>query len=412
MPRMGSRVLRGALLCVAGCYVSTAPPPQQQSPSRQAYWPRPPPAIGPPPARPIAHTPYVLTPTAMSARVIRADAPDGLGPQYLGTPLDAKFIPMVGAGAGSMFPQAGSPVVMTINEVNYDQELIKSVEQLNANVHAWMVNADASTVQTKRYGSYRAVQLSAVYELRDNTPMIQPPPGAVYYPWRVYMGHSYWEVVEGDASTFNDSVGAEFLHWGAKVSDFAGKYRFRSHSGGRGLMPKNGSSIFARGSQDIQASYTPFGPEVPIVVEYRQIPNTQTSDGTIVWTTPRNILVRFTNLQVTAYGAAIYNYATWNMAFQCFVNGQPFGDAQRFEQNVSLGNYPLAFSQELSVNDNDTIECFTSGSYLRANSWQTLGRSTTGPIVAGRITGATSNVMEGQDAKTRYAVTWSASRLP
>jgi hypothetical protein len=226
------------------------------------------------------------------------------------------------------------------------------------------------------------------------------------------MGHSYWEIVEGDANTFNGSVGAEFLHWGAKIGDFTGKYRFQSHVGGRGLKPTTGASIFARTPQEIQANYSSAGTPAPIVVEYRQIPNTRTNDGTIAWATPRNIMVRFTNLQVMAFGAAFYNYATWNMSFQCFVNGQPFGQAQLFQQNVAAASYPLTFSQQIAVNDNDTIECMASGTYLRAGTTENLGRSTTGPMVAGRLNGTTGNVMQGQDAKTSYRIAWTAARLP
>ena len=151
---------------------------------------------------------------------------------------------------------------------------------------------------------------------------------------------------------------------------------------------------------------------MPIVVDYRQIPNTRTKDGTIVWVAPKTVQVRFTNLQIGAHGALVYSSDQWSMSFQCSVNGQPYGNPQAFQQNVSVANYPLTFSQQLQVNDNDSIECFASGTYLRAGSLQNLGRSTTGPIIAGRLTGQTGGVMQGRDAKTSYAITWTATRTP
>ena len=48
------------------------------------------------------------------------------------------------------------------------------------------------------------------------------------------MGHSYWEVVEGDSHTFSGKIGAEFLHWGATISNNKGKNHHKSHGGGRG----------------------------------------------------------------------------------------------------------------------------------------------------------------------------------
>jgi hypothetical protein len=399
------------LLCTGGCVQRSSEAPQPAP--RQGYGPS-----TSMPGRPAVglgrvQVPLLQTPSAMVARVIRADSPQGLGPQHLGMPLDANFNPMMGAGAGTLFPQAGAPIVMTVNEMRHDQELVTTTEQLNASAHYLVYNGDVGAAQTKRFGIYRAVELAEVIELRDNTPMNPPPAGAVYYPWRIYRGHAYTEVFEGDSTTFNADVGAKFLTWGGSIGVFKSTYKVQSTVKGRGLSPVNGQSIFAHDPQEITRAYSADGPAVPIIVEYRQIPNTRTKDGTIVWVQPppsKTIQVRFTNLQVAAEGAALRSYATWNMAFQCFINGQASGAAQPLQENVSVGNYPLAFMQQLTVNDSDTIECLASGQYLRAGDWQALGRSTTGPIVAGRLTSATS-VMQGRDAKTSYAITWSATRL-
>lgn len=346
----------------------------------------------------------------MTARSIRADAPQWVQPQHLGVPLDANFNTMVGAGAGTLFPQAGPPLVSPVNDMRHDQELVETVEHFNATLRYLVYNGDVSVAQTKRFGIYRAVQIQNVYELRDNTPMNPPPAGAVYYPWRIYVGHAYTEVVEGDASTFTADVGAKFLTWGVTAGVERSKYNLQSRVSGRGLIPVSGQSIFAHGPAEIQQQYRANGPPVPIVVEYRQIPNTRTADGTIVWVQPKTVNIRFTNLQVGSDGAWIKSYASWNMQFQCFVNGQPFGAPQSFQQDVSRGVYPLAFTQQVQVTDNETIECRAWGQYKRAGDWEQLGVSTTGPIVAGRMTGPLSNSMQGRDAKTSYAIMWTASR--
>jgi hypothetical protein len=354
--------------------------------------------------------PLIKTPSAFSARVIRADAPTGLSWQQLGVPYDANFQPMVGEGAGTLFPNAGPPIVLTVNEVSSDRELITTQEHLKASAHYLVVNGDVNALLQKRFGVFRAVQLAQVYELRDNTAMNRPPPGAVYYPWRIYVGHSYTEVVEGDRTQFTAEVGAEFLKWGANVEVEESRHQLQHHVAGRGLKPTSGHAIFAQSPEEIQRSYTTVGETAPIVVEYRQIPNTRSADGSIAWEQSKPVQVRFTNLQVAADGSALYGQADWAMSFQCLVNGQPYGAAQPLQQRVSRGSYPLAFSQVLQVTGDDTVECKASGQYKRLGGWGRLGESTTGPIAASRLAGPTGSVMYGRDANTGYAINWTASR--
>ena len=393
------------VLCLGAC--------NRPAPAQGPYAPGQPPGVYAPPN--VGAPPGSPPPMAVSARVIRADAPEGLNLQHLGMPLDANFQPMVGAGATTLFPQSGPPLRTDLNEMQHDQDLVRSVEQLSANAHAWMIDASASYASQRRQGYYRALQIASVYELRDNTPMRQPPPGAVYYPWRIYMGHSFSEVVEGDSATFNASVGAEFLTVGGAISAFTGKYHLTSHFAGRGLRPTSGNSIFARTSQEVAANYSAFGPEAPIIVEYRQIPNTRTNDGAIAWTAPTNIEVRYVQLNVSRAGSWWYNYSNWSMFTTCFVNGQQQGPQQQFFGNrISNGGQAgLPFSQRFSLNESDVVECKVSGTYTRANSSLSLGTSTTGTIPAGTVRGATTHVMQpGQDSNTTYTITWMVTRLP
>lgn len=379
-------------------------------------------AYGVPAGLPGGASPYgPLVPAqqaAASARVIRADAPQGFAPQHLGMPLDAMFNPMMGGGAGTLFPQAGPPMITPIHTIKIEYDLIKSVEQLSATLHVTVYNGDVSVAQTKRFGFYRAMQLDSVYELRDNTPMTMPPAGAVYYPWRVYVGHSYSEIVEGEATTFSGNVGAEFLSWSGSLGAFRGKYNLRGHFTGRGLVPTSGDALFARTPDQITGRYRADGVPVPILVEYRQIPNTPPRIGEIAWTPatpPRTIEVRFNTLEVGAAGSLIRSVSNWNLRAQCFVNGQPVvAPTAVLQQQVSDGgrNFNLSFAPRIAAMENDAIECTTSGTYSRGQGSLPLGSGGTGAISV-RSVGTTpmGGAFEGRDPNTQYKISWTAARV-
>jgi hypothetical protein len=225
------------------------------------------------------------------------------------------------------------------------------------------------------------------------------------------MGHSYWEIVDGDASSFNASVGAEFLHAGGSA-DFMTKHtRLTSRGGGRGLRPTSGASIFARTPQMISTSYSAFGPEAPIVVEYRQIPNAPVNAALIVWTTPKNIQVRFTGLSVGGAGSWFHDYSNWNMLAQCSVNGQAVADSTPFltQRVADRSTVNVSFAPQFAVGDNDVIECGVKGTYSRGTGSLPLGQGTTGPITTRTLR---SGEIQGQDANTSYSLTWTAMQLP
>jgi hypothetical protein len=68
-------------------------------------------------------------------------------------------------------------------------------ELIAANVGGWgVVGADAADESQLRRASYRAMQIEYVDQLNDMSAMRSPPDAAVYYPARIYYGHSY-EVV-------------------------------------------------------------------------------------------------------------------------------------------------------------------------------------------------------------------------
>ncbi len=424
-------VLAVAFVGAAGCAAgNTSPGPYGPQPLPYAPLYASPMVVASPPIQPVVAQPLAPYQGAMVARVIRADAPDGLGLQHLGVPLDAHFEPLAGAGAVSMFPQAGPPTVTPMNEMRVDTDLVRTAEELHANAHAWFVDKGGSIgagLDTdRRHAYYRALQLSSVYELRDNTFMTPPPPGAVYYPWRIYMGHSYWEVVDGDSHAFSARVGADFLVARADIGGFRNKYKLSSHAGGRGLVPNNGSAIFARTPPEIAAAYTASGPEAPIVVEYRQIPNSRGYDNAAIpWSEPKRVEVRFVSVAVRA------SSEHWRMTAICQVNGR-YVDAQPtqfLDRDVSSGNFTVVFPKQLEVQDGDVIECQVSAQVVGASAARTsgvgissvaagpsarnVGSASTGRIDVNRLgPNGTGGQMQSGDSSASYAVTWTASLLP
>jgi hypothetical protein len=368
---------------------------------------------------------------AAATRMIRADAPLGFGPESLGVPLDANFVPLVGEGAGTLFPQAGEPVETTINEVQHELALVQTAEQLAANGRAWFATGSVSSSHDARYGFYRAAELSGVTRLRDNTPMRAPPPRATYYASAIFKGHSYGEYFEGDSRSFNAEVGAHFLKLGGSAKEFKKNTRLHSRLFGRGYKLRQGvDSLFvARTPEEIGAQYEKATNQpAPILVEYRQIPATSANSGAISWVTPRRLLVMFSNLSVQSHGAWYRDFATWHMTFQCTINGQAAGQdawsssdrsgaptqgaGSEFHQNVSTATYPIAFASTLVVYEGDLVACTASGSYKRRLTWQALGTASTPQLQIIGEGRENSGTMTARDAETSYSIQWSSRRLP
>src|SRR4029077_4028689 len=201
---------------VAGCLADSGPPPP-------AY------VVGAPPGR-----------------SFNAHAPTGVDPRRLCVHSDASF--HAAPGAAPLFPQAGPLVPVAVNRFNVDQKLVSTAEELAANAQAWAVDFNLSSLQRQRYAYFRAVQWTTAWELQPNGPMLQPPPWAVYYASKVYLGRSYVEVIQGDASTFDARAGIHFLQApvGASIGEYASAHHLTNHRAGAGFVPVGSGSMFAR----------------------------------------------------------------------------------------------------------------------------------------------------------------------
>lgn len=360
-----------------------------------------------------ASSPLNLQTGAASAREVRADAPDGFTLQDLGVPLDANFNRMIGGGAGTMFPQAGQPTCSPMGGWSSERKVVETQEELSANAHAWgVVDANAEFGRGERYGYYRATLLTGSCQLRDNTPMNQPPPGAVYYASRLLVGHSYWMVVHGNSSSFNAGVSAEFIKWGASVDAFRQSYGLVATGRGKGLQPNSATALFSPPEQVSQNYRADRAPDA-IVVIYRQLPGAWVNAGPVA-SASKTIDIRFTSLQVSSTGSSLKDYSNWTLTAQCSLNGRPYGNpVQVMNGRVSVGTTPIMFAQQIPASDADYIECAVDGTYTRG-SWgvvKTLSmpRVSTGPIVVGRLPSA--SMVNGGDAETRFTIPWSATRI-
>jgi hypothetical protein len=359
-------------------------------------------------------SPYLQT-GAASAREIQADAPDGFRIEHLGVPLDATFTPMIGGGAVSLFPQAGRPTCAPMGGWSSEQRIVETDEELNANARAWgIVDAHAQFRQGHRFAYYRAKLLTAACQINDTTPMIQPPPGAVYYASRFFVGHSYSTVIDGDSSRFSAGVSAEFLHYGGGVDGFKQRYGLNASGKGKGLEPTGPISLFSQ-PQQVAQNYRMSRQPDAIVIVYRQIPGAQVNVAPVA-ARATTVDFRFTGLNVTASGSSLHDYSNWDLSAYCNLNGQPFGAPVEIMKGTRVGSgaNQIAFSRQIPARDNDNIECFVEGRYTRGSwgftSTHSMQRATTGLLVVGRLPAMSS--FPGGDGTANFSISWSATKLP
>jgi hypothetical protein len=313
-----------------------------------------------------------------------------------------------------MFPQAGPTTCSPMGGWSSERRIVETQEELRANASAWNIaSANVDIARGERYGYYRAALLTGSCQLDDKTPMSIPPPGAVYYASRLLVGHSYWTVVHGAASSFNGGVSAEFLNWNGSLDAFTQRHQLAAAGRGRGLHPNSGIALFASPEQVAQNYRTDRAPD-GIIVVYRQIPGARTSAGSIAHP-PTTIEIRFTSLRVVATGSAVKDYSNWTLTAQCNVNGVLYGQPTSIlNSRVSVGEMPISFAQQIQAGSADNIECFVDGTYTRG-SWMifkdtfNIPRASTGLLRAGNV--PSTSVISANNADARLAITFTATRV-
>lgn len=214
-----------------------------------------------------------------------AAAPPGMSVMDLGRPYNARFKPLRSGQGKSLFPEAGEPRKTRQHSASHELVFARSRETLNANASVWFAGASTGYSRSNRYASYRAQQVTAVFQIDDTTPMREPSEEAVYYPWRIFKGRSYESVLSGNASDFHTGVTADLKVFSGSFEAFAEEHNLEWSAHARGLTPKSGNAIFARTQDEIERSYEQSPRPVVILVEWRTIPGRKAPKGKrIAWT--------------------------------------------------------------------------------------------------------------------------------
>ncbi len=341
---------------------------------------------------------------------MRAEVPGDIGPDSVGIPLGPGFAKFVGPDGATLFPGV-QPILRPINEFQSEHTLLETTEDVSANVRAGIISVGAGYGQGQQFAVYRAAVTVSSLQVPEGVPMRQPPLGAAYFVSAVYFGYSSTTTFQGDRSTISTSFGLSFPVWGLSVSDAQSRYHVEAHTLYRGLAPKNPAQILlaANDPNQLQSAYwfDQRAQPIPIVVEYRTIPNAMAP--------PRRISIRFTGLQAGEAGSVWYGHSGWELDATCSVNGMPPPQpAVIVKQDVDdRGSYAaLGPSIEIEAADTDTIECVVSGHHTRGDGVETFGQVTTGPILGRSVNPSVMGQIRGSSAYASYTMTWSMSRLP
>jgi hypothetical protein len=202
---------------------------------------------------------------------------------YLGAPLDANFQAFRGAGAAAPVFSGGALPPTPVRA--YENDFYQADKQLEfaANVSTWVVDAGVQYDSSTRFMSQRSRYIDYAVELNERSAMNQIPPGAAWYVGKIYFGATYDEILFEHDTALTASVEASFLSWGGDMHYFAQQHHLQERTIIRGMNP-NGQALFARSPADVQRDFTLTpNSSVPIMVEYRSIPNVQPRDWPIPW---------------------------------------------------------------------------------------------------------------------------------
>lgn len=216
-----------------------------------------------------------------------ASAPRGMSAAHIGRPYTAAFEPLQGKDGQSLFPSAGEPAEVAENSIKHEFTVAEDTLAVRANASAWgIVSVEGAAARSRRYMSYRAEQIKHVVELNDASKMRRAPPDAVFYPWRVYYGHSYEVVFSGSENELDAGVKAHLTSVSGGVETAAKQAHLEMKAFGHGLEPKDGQAIFARSDAEIRRHYEPSREPVPILVEWRAIPGRRFNNEPLTWRQP------------------------------------------------------------------------------------------------------------------------------
>lgn len=213
-----------------------------------------------------------------------ASAPQGLSMNDLGRPFNKNFQRLPGRDGATLFPLSPQAIVTPQNLMKHEVSIVEDAQLLYASASAWSLQGDIERVTENRYASYRAMFIQEVYEIDDSTEMRRVASDAVYYPARIYTGHSYESLFWGNADSFHTGLAASLLVAEGEIGSFAQRNKLKFKAIGRGLVPRFGNAIFSRDADDIEVNYEiKYNSAVPILVEWRTIPGRKIENMRFEW---------------------------------------------------------------------------------------------------------------------------------
>jgi hypothetical protein len=270
-----------------------------------------------PPASSCAGLALTGTPIVATARL-------GAGDTLLGTTTDALFDQVNGQTIfAPRTDGTGRPAQTPVDQITFGWVQAETIKDLAANISGWgLASAALNTDNTTRYMSMRAYQID-YYEDVDLTMCKQvAQPSAVYFVSKIYYGHSYESLFSGDQSTFTAAVAATLPRASGSITATATSDNLTATNVGRGLVPNNGSAVFAMSSADVTNNYTANGPSVPIYVEYRLVPSvTEPSSTQIRWASATDATISIDEIDVFHNGSFLdLSNTAWTLSVTCSVN--------------------------------------------------------------------------------------------
>jgi hypothetical protein len=270
------------LVCSLGCELPdshpaprTAPPVPYGAPVY--YWQ--PYGFGTPP---VAETHPPASYGAGTA--ITATAPIGMSVAMLGAPLDEHFHALRGLGASLPVFSGGAYPPTPVRQFESDYYKAEKQLELGANISGWFAGGGASGDSNTRYVSARARYVEYAVELNERSTPNPAPDGAVWYIGKIYFGSTYEMVLFEHDTSMNIHAAADFFAWRGDMHAYASAHHLNERIIAHGLVPKNGSAIFSHTPAEVAQNFQLTQDSlVPVMVEYRSMPNANPADAPIPW---------------------------------------------------------------------------------------------------------------------------------
>ena len=269
------------------------------------------------------------------------------------------------------FNLPGAPVNgWQFDEFHHGKVEIDDSTTFDASISAWAAvigaKAGLGTSNDYRFASYRAWDVHFISAVDDRFAHASAPPGAVWYPARIYWGHSYEQVCHGDAHTFTSSVAAKFKIFEGDVASFAGSNNLSCDLNGRGLTPVRPGAIFAGSDQQARTLYTDGGPVAPVFVEYHLIPGlAPPPPGTISWLTPFSVEVHYSSIHID------FQTNVWRVNYNaegfCKLDGQDLpgsiGQALRGDEGTTGNTFSTDWASTFQASPGQRLSCGLRGNF-------------------------------------------------